>query len=124
MKNIYIIEDDLDMREVMADAIVARGYSVHSFETSEEALQSVTSEKPDLILLDVMTHSLHASVFLERLRQLPDAKGDSPVIIISNVENQITRDKTAKFNIAAYLIKANTPLDTLLGHIKETIGEP
>lgn len=123
MKKIIIIEDDLDMRDAMTDALSEAGYTVSSFETSEEALQAIVPNSPDLILLDVMTHSLHASVFLKRLREFPSKEKDTKVIIITNLDNEVTRQKVAEFHIESYLIKSKTSLEKLIQEIETAIGK-
>jgi len=73
----------------------------------------VTENKPDLILLDMLTHSIHGALFLQRLRQLPEGQNDSKVVILTNLDNDITRDKVEPFGIEDYLVKAETSLDQI-----------
>ena len=122
MKRILVIEDEQDLREALQTKLTADGYIVETVETSEQGLQSVLDEKPDLILLDVMTHSLHAETFLKRLRDLPEGKNDSKVIILTNLDNDITRDKVMKYTVDGYYVKAETPLTTISEKTREVLG--
>jgi DNA-binding response OmpR family regulator len=122
MKHILIVEDDLDMREALEATFQSKGYEVTAIPTAEEAINtlSTTALTPDLILLDVMTGSLHASGFLKRLRELPAPKGACHVIVVTNLDTQITRDQVAAYGIDDYVVKIHTSLETLVKKV-ETI---
>lgn len=123
MKRILIVEDESDVRSALQTMLVEGGYRVDAVGTSEEGLKLIlSSEKPDLILLDVMTRSMHAAVFLERLRELPVGKNDSKVIILTNLDNDITREKVKKYGVDAYLVKAQTSLEEVVKKVGITLG--
>jgi two-component system alkaline phosphatase synthesis response regulator PhoP len=113
MKNILIIEDEQDLREAVQARLISEGYIVKTTENTEQGLRMVTENKPDLILLDMLTHSIHGALFLQRLRQLPEGQNDSKVVILTNLDNDITRDKVEPFGIEDYLVKAETSLDQI-----------
>ena len=123
MKKILVIEDDQDMREAMMSTFEFAGYDVRGVETSEQGLQEVIEDKPDLIFLDVMTHSLHASAFMQRLRDLPDDKNDSKVIVITNLDNETTRKKVQQYNVDEFLVKVHTSLELLVQKAEKLIGK-
>ncbi len=122
MKKILIIEDDTDMREALQSTFERVGYEVTATETSEEGLRIATNDTPDLIILDVMTHSLHASVFVQRIRKLPKGKNNSKIIVLTNLENDTTRTNVLESGADAFLIKVHTSLDLLVKKAKELIG--
>lgn len=113
MKNILIIDDEQDLREAVQARLISEGYMVKTTENTEQGLRMVTENKPDLILLDMLTHSIHGALFLQRLRQLPEGQNDSKVVILTNLDNDITRDKVEPFGIEDYLVKAETSLDQI-----------
>ena len=53
-KNILIIEDDLDLVEAMKVSLGSEDYHVMTAYNPEEGLNKAKSEKPDLVILDVM----------------------------------------------------------------------
>lgn len=53
-QNILIIDDDQDIVEAMRVVLESKEYVVHSASTGQEGLKKVKSDKPDLIILDVM----------------------------------------------------------------------
>jgi len=123
MKKILIIEDEADLREAMQTKLIADGYHVRTSTSSEEGLKFVIEQKPDLIILDIMTSSLHGAIFCERLRQLPVGSNDSKLLIFTNLDNKISREKFAPFHVSDYLIKSETSLDELSKKIKGLLDD-
>lgn len=123
MKKILVIEDERDMREALQTKLISAGFYVDTAETAELGLRSVLQSKPDLIFLDVMTHSIHASEFLLRLHQdIPGGK-DCKVIVLTNLDNDATRKKVTDYGIEAYLIKSQTSLELVVAKAQEVLGE-
>ena len=118
MKSILIIEDDIDLREALQTKLVSEGYDVRTTETSQHGLQLVTERVPDLILLDVLTNSLHASEFLRELRDVDNPGNKCTVIVFTNLDNEQLRAKLMEYDIAAYLVKAKTSLEVLADKVK------
>jgi CheY-like chemotaxis protein len=54
MIKILVIDDDKDLQDIMSLVLEENGFSVVSAYGPEEGLQMVRSEKPDLIILDVL----------------------------------------------------------------------
>lgn len=123
MKRILVIEDEEDIRDALLTSLANAGYWVEGAETSEQGLKSVIEVKPDMILLDVMTHSMHAATFLERLRQLPEGQNDSKVIVLTNLDNEVTRKKVSMYGIEDYLVKAEVSLEAITSRVKKALGE-
>lgn len=53
-KTVLVVDDNLTMREGMADLLRYQGYQVLTAADGEEALQVVRAQKPDLVVLDVV----------------------------------------------------------------------
>jgi two-component system alkaline phosphatase synthesis response regulator PhoP len=54
MSKILIIDDDKDLQDMIRLVLEEKGFSVVSAYGPEEGLEMVRSEKPDLIILDVL----------------------------------------------------------------------
>ena len=54
MAKILVVDDDPDTVEVIRMTLESAGYEVVSASNSRQGLERVVSEKPDLIILDVM----------------------------------------------------------------------
>jgi len=86
-KKILIVEDDPDTVEAVRLVLEKEGYSTVSAPNAEEGLKKVKSERPDLILLDVMmpagTEGFH---FVWTLRKDPEPGcRDTPIIVLTAI---------------------------------------
>lgn len=54
MKQVFIVEDDPDIRELIEFLLKRRKYKVESFSTAKGFRAGIRLSKPDLILLDIM----------------------------------------------------------------------
>ncbi len=86
-KKILIVEDDPDTVEAVSLVLEKSGYSTVSAPNAEEGLKKVRSERPNLILLDVMmpagTEGFH---FVWTLRKDEDAQlRDLPIIVLTAI---------------------------------------
>jgi len=86
-KKVLIVEDDPDTVEAVTLVLEKNGYDVCSAPNAEEGLKKVKSERPDLVLLDVMmpagTEGFH---FVWTLRQDPDMEcRDIPIIVLTAI---------------------------------------
>lgn len=85
MKNILIIDDDLEIGNVLEEILKNEGYSVSRAYSGTEAVFVLSQSRPDLILLDLMLPGLSGE------EVLPYIKG-IPVIVMSakvDVDNKV-----------------------------------
>ena len=82
-KKIIYIDDQMDILLVAEYALTQIGdYDVLICESGAEALEKITSYKPDLIILDVMMPDLDGPQTLLRIREI-DLFKDTPAIFIT-----------------------------------------
>lgn len=122
MKKILIIEDDTDLREALEVSCAQAGYEVEAVETSTEGLTYVQKHLPDLIFLDIMTHSMTAGMFIDRVKEMPQGN-TCHIIVITNLDNEIVRNNLEAKKIDAFFLKAHMSLGALTKKAKELLGE-
>jgi CheY-like chemotaxis protein len=81
---ILIVDDDLDIREILAETLGDRGFSVMTAANGLEALRVLrrTAAAPSAILLDLMMPVMDGYGFMEQLEHDPEL-ADIPVAIIT-----------------------------------------
>lgn len=67
MKNIFVIDDDLNIGNMMEELLAREGYRVTRAYSGTEALLALSSVRPDLVLLDLMLPGLDGRELLPRL---------------------------------------------------------
>lgn len=122
MKKILIIEDDTTLLKAYQEMFKLERISVVGATTGQKGLMCVSSEKPDLILLDIMLPGgMNGFDVLEQLKRNPVTR-QIPVIVLTNLDSE---EKTAKaIDGTAYLIKANTTKDEIVKSVMERLRSP
>ena len=80
--SVLVVEDRKDLAELLQHHLEKAGYNPHFAFNGEEALNMVSKEKYDLILLDLMLPKLSGIEILKRLK-LNEKTKDIPIIIES-----------------------------------------
>lgn len=86
---ILVIDDDPDFREAVAPILKSALYDVISAANPAEAKEKILSEKPDLILLDIMMDSLFDGFSLCHAIKTSPEYADvqtTPIIFVSAVK--------------------------------------
>jgi CheY-like chemotaxis protein len=81
-KTVLIIEDEADAAELFAEMMRVSGFRVLKTSSSTPALSLIATEKPDLIILDIMMPDISGLDILREIRQDP-ALADIPVVVVS-----------------------------------------
>jgi len=81
-KTIFVIDDEKDIREILKVNLVSEGYTVTAFSSAAEAAKGFESEKPDLIILDIMMEGKDGFEFCREIRAKEKFK-NIPVIFLS-----------------------------------------
>lgn len=82
MKEILIVEDEMDVQLMLEKRLTAEGYSVVTAYNGNDALALVRSQQPDIILLDRVLGDMLGEEIAAKLRAETQTK-DIPVIFIS-----------------------------------------
>ncbi|HEU4321406.1 MAG TPA: response regulator transcription factor [Acidimicrobiia bacterium] len=79
MAKVVLIEDDLDIRRLVADALASHGHDVETAATAMDGLNLAIKGKPDLVLLDLGLPDLDGTELLRMIR----AVSGVPVIVLT-----------------------------------------
>ena len=66
-KKILIVEDDLTLFQIYMDLFIEKGFDVKGAKTGQEAVALIESEKPDLIILDIMLPEKNPGDYINQL---------------------------------------------------------
>ena len=103
---VLIVEDDADLREMMAQLLTLEGFHSETAANGRDALNYLKAgPRPDLILLDLMMPIMDGWEFRKRQQSDP-ALADVPVIVLSALDQAQAR--TSDLDGVAFLKK---PLD-------------
>lgn len=107
-RKILVVDDNDDIREMLAVLLDMQGYKVVMAGDGEEAVHTAQREKPDVILMDVMMPKLDGLEAARRIHQMPELN-HVPIIGLSAFSDPLIENGQANsFSWSAYLRK---PID-------------
>jgi two-component system nitrate/nitrite response regulator NarL len=116
---ILIVDDDADYRAFVSSILSRVGYSTREASSGEEALNSVRSERPSCVLLDVLLPGVTGYAVCKELR---DEYGDALPIVFVTGERTDPGDRVAGLLLGAddYVVKPFDP-DELLARVRRML---
>ncbi len=120
-KTVLVIDDEADLREALVTTLEQEGFGTIFSINGEEGLASALSNKPDLILLDIMMPKMDGISVLKKLRA--DAWGAHAKIIVMTASDDF--EKIAEVVEAGgddYVVKSDIPLSEIVVKIKAKLG--
>ena len=117
---ILIIEDDQRINKVYMAKLSVEGITVMTALDGEEGLRKIYSEKPDLILLDLMLPRKSGFDILKEIKADPKVK-DIPVIILSNLAQEKEIEQGLALGAVDYLVKTDYSIQQVMEKIKKAL---
>lgn len=116
---ILVVDDELLIRKVIREYLESENYKVLEAENGLDALRVLSSNKVNLIILDIMMPKMDGFACLEEIRKTKDI----PVIMLSAVKEET--DKLNSFNLGVddYVTKPFSPKELIArvkAHLKRT----
>jgi two-component system phosphate regulon response regulator PhoB len=118
---ILVVEDEADIREVIAYNLGKEGYSAVQAESAEKALELLHAANPDLALLDVMLPGLDGIALLKRLRGDP-RWARLPVIMLTAKGEDADIVSALEVGADDYVVKPFSPR-VLIARIRARLRE-
>lgn len=119
-KKILFIEDESALQKTFGDVLKQEGYQMLSALDGEVGLRLVKTEKPDLILLDLILPKINGFEVLEKIKEDQETK-DIPVIVLTHLEEVEDVQKAIELGAKDYLVKANYSLKEVVEKIKKAL---
>lgn len=121
-KRILIIEDDLTLRNVLAEFLESEGFSVGVASDGEEGLTLIKDFNPDIVLLDIILPKKNG---FEVLKAVKDENGELniPFILLTNLGSLDDIEKALELGATTYLVKGDYQIKEIVEKIKETLAK-
>ena len=105
MSNVILVVDDSDtVRKFVSLSLTMQGFKVVAARDGMDALEKLPTERVDLVITDLNMPNMDGYEFIKTLRESDQYK-DLPVIILSSLSDQTSRDLGLKAGAHSYLIK-------------------
>lgn len=113
---ILVVDDDERALRLIEAMLAPKGYETILAKGGKEAVDIARSQKPDLILLDIMMPGMDGYTTLQTIKQ-DKASANIPVIMVSAVGFELNKELANQLGAAGYITK---PVD--LAELQGTIA--
>lgn len=107
---IYIVEDDINIRELESYALKSNGFEVCEFDDGVSFLNTCKSNIPELVILDIMLPKQDGLSILKEIRLVPHTK-NIPVILVTAKGSEIDKVKGLDMGADDYITKPFSVLE-------------
>ena len=118
MKKVLITEDDQFLIKMYKLNLEQEGIEIDIAKNGEEAIAAMDKEQPSLLLLDLLMPKVDGFSVLEHYKE---KAYDFPVIILSNLSQDVDREKCKELGAKDYFVKSDTDIEELVNMVKKYI---
>ncbi len=119
-KKILIVEDDKDFLLILRQSFASENFFVVYALDGEEGLAMAETEKPDLIILDILLPKINGIAVAKKIKE----KGiDSQIIFLTNLKDVEHISEAVDIAEGAdYIVKSDLHVDEIISRIKKKLG--
>lgn len=104
---VLVVDDEQAILKMYSEAFKLRKIDVITAKNGEEGLRLITSEQPDIVLLDIIMPRLNGLDILAKMKADPALKS-IPIYLLTNLPQECSEEKALKLGAAGYFVKAQT----------------
>ncbi len=108
MKKVLVVDDEVFIRRMIGARLRVAGITVIEAENGVDAVEKTISERPDLIIMDVMMPRMDGFQACEAIRSNSDISG-TPILMLTARGQQIDVEKAMALGILEYITKPFSP---------------
>ena len=112
-EQILVVEDERDIAALVAYHLTKEGYRVRTVASGDDALESIRSDRPDLVVLDLMLPEMSGYEVLEQIRGISEPS-DVPVVVLTARRDESDRIRGLELGADDYLTKPFSPQELVL----------
>ena len=106
--SILVVDDDIDMRDMLSSVLRFAGYRVLTADNGEAAISLCNTDKPDLVLLDLVMQGLSGIETCKQMKAIPHLK-DTPIIILTSRDTTETINESFAVGAVDFIVKPVNP---------------
>ena len=121
MATVFLVDDDVDGSEVVAQFLERAGHTVCQSPGGHQALASIPVILPDVIVTDIRMPHMDGVTFLTQLREEP-LTAAIPALILTGVSDPDLNWKAANLGVERIFLKGDYSLLDLLSCIESLVA--
>jgi len=119
MSKILVIEDNIELSVLISDLLKSKGFAVVCCEDALQGIAFTHSQKPDLVILDLMLPAGGGLHVLETVK-LSDRTKNIPIVVLTASKDEKHRAVATDHGVEAFLEKPYDP-DILIETIQKIL---
>lgn len=123
-KKVLIVEDDRALRQALVEKFTSEDFTVLSSRNGADGLANALTNRPDIILLDIIMPDVDGLTMLERLRQANSWGKGVQVILLTNVtpDSEEVIARITQNPPSFYLVKSDYMLSEVVAKVRECLA--
>lgn len=121
-KKIFFVEDDEGFYNIFSVPLKMKGYDIVRVSEGNSAVERIITEKPDLVLLDIVLPGMSGLDILKELREREETQS-TVVIMLTNFGSDENISRAMEYGANDYLMKYNIVPSELPDKIALFLGE-
>jgi two-component system, cell cycle response regulator DivK len=122
MGKILLIEDDSVQVELIKKLLEPRGHEVLSVRNGQDGIKTAVTEKPQLILMDMIIPGMHGLEATLKLKEEPSTR-EIPIIALTIMSSPKFVQECYRAGVSGYIKKPFDP-KALLESVERIVGQP
>jgi two-component system phosphate regulon response regulator PhoB len=110
---VLVVEDERDIAALVSYHLTKEGYRVRTADTGQEGLDSMTADRPDLVILDLMLPGKSGYEVLAEMRHRSELR-QLPVVVLTARRDEADRVKGLELGADDYVTKPFSPRELVL----------
>lgn len=120
MQKILIVEDEDILRKAYVNVFTVEKFIVAEAAHGKDALKKIATEKPDLVILDILMPVMNGIEFLQKAKinhNYPKTK----VLVLSNLSDKETVDQVMTLGASKHMVKSSLSPSQLVAAVKDLL---
>lgn len=118
MPQILIAEDETILSKMYKFNIEQAGFDVVTAFNGQEAIDAIEKKQPDAIVLDLLMPKVDGFGVMKHIKS---KKYTFPVIVLSNLSQDIDMTKCKEWGVAEYFVKSELDIAKLIEKVKKLV---
>jgi signal transduction histidine kinase/CheY-like chemotaxis protein/ligand-binding sensor domain-containing protein len=120
---VLLVDDDLDVHEMVEQALMNEGYVLDRVTSGAEALERMEQTRPDAIILDLMMPGMSGFELAEILRER-EATARIPIVVLTAKDLTAEDRERLRHGVSGLVMKGNAASARLIREIRSLAASP
>jgi OmpR family response regulator RpaB len=121
-KKLLVVDDEPDILRVTSIRLKKLGYNVLTAAGGKEALDTMRSENPDLVLLDLVMPFMNGAEVCEQIKNDKTLKHIPIILFTASGNGAMTAEQIKKIGADDYIVKPFEP-EELMGKVEGLLAQ-